>query len=638
MVLISQLRAMKPELVTEAVYKLSSVKESFKAQLDTMKYNVETATAEWKGEAAAAASVKTLAEHLAGTHIVDAIASQEQAIKDGVNSLSSARSNALGVADEAINTGCTVSDEGHVKAPDLKYVVADPTAYLLAQNQANEKAKAFEARLIPALHLFDELDTAAEAAINGEIQEMESLIRDPDAAPASSLSDDILAGTASPPTDPKAFEEWWNSLSEGEKNEMYLHDQYIGNNDNMPTLDRDRFNRMKLDDELGRATTAAAAVDQLKAQHPDWAAGKNIPETMVGGITKDRMDYEAWQRQLDDANKRAKYLPDLQATDKSVRGNPNRYLMVMDTQTGRQAHTAVSNGNPDTADHVSVTTPGINTTVRESIGPMADEASALQHEARKQLIAAGRGDESVATIAWIGSHPPQINDKQEFGENLAGVNDVIHDDQARDGARSLARFYDGLQVTHQGGPADVTAIGHSYGSLTTGLALQEPGDHGINNAIFYGSPGIEATTPGELGVQPGHVFTMETPDDPIQWVYDGPPILEGTGAALSTLPVVGPLVAPVAGPLIFGREVLGWGDFGPNPAVNPNFTHLETGAVTTPDGRSLEAASGHSDYPRAAGNGLPYTPGYNIAAVISGLADRNAIVETPPMRGGGGRF
>ncbi|MGC7358351.1 hypothetical protein RA989_21105, partial [Mycobacteroides abscessus subsp. massiliense] len=44
-----------------------------------------------------------------------------------------------------------------------------------------------------------------------------------------------------------------------------------------------------------------------------------------------------------------------------------------------------------------------------------------------------------------------------------------------------------------------------------------------------------------------------------------------------------------------------------------------------PDGRSLQAASGHSDYPRTAGNGQPYTPGYNIAAVIAGLADQNAI-------------
>ncbi|RIR11297.1 alpha/beta hydrolase [Mycobacteroides abscessus] len=616
MVLISQLRAMKPELVTETAYKLAGVKESFKAQLDTMKYNVETATAEWKGEAAAAASVKTLAEHLAGTHIVDAIASQEQAIKDGVNSLSSARSNALGVTDEAINTGCTVSDDGHVKAPDLKYVVTDPAAYLLAQNQANEKAKAFEARLIPALHLFDELDTAAEAAINGEIQEMESLIREPDASPASTLADDILAGTASPPQDPKAFKEWWNSLSEGEKNEMYLHDQYIGNNDNMPTVDRDRFNRMKLDDELGRATTAAAAVDQLKARHPDWAAGKNIPETMVGGITKDRMDYEAWQRQLDDANKRAKYLPDLQATDKAVRDKPDRYLMVMDTQTGRQAHTAVANGNPDTADHVSVTTPGINTTVGGSIGPMAEEAASLQREALHQLRSVpGHEEETVATIAWIGYDPPQINDTQGVKDNLTGVWDVVNDDQAKDGARSLARFYDGLQVTHQGGPADVTAIGHSYGSLTTGLALQEPGDHGITKAIFYGSPGIEAETPQQLGVQPGHVFTMETPDDPIQWVYDGPDIARHT---------------PLLPAILWGHDVIGLGDYGPNPATNPNFIHLETGAVSTPDGRNLEAASGHSDYPRTAGNGLPYTPGYNIAAVIAGLTSgehTNIIVE-----------
>ncbi|EUA18168.1 alpha/beta hydrolase family protein [Mycobacterium xenopi 3993] len=60
----------------------------------------------------------------------------------------------------------------------------------------------------------------------------------------------------------------------------------------------------------------------------------------------------------------------------------------------------------------------------------------------------------------------------------------------------------------------MTAIGHSYGSLTTGLALQEPGNHGVTDALFYGSPGIEASTPQQLHVQPGHVYAMETPDDP----------------------------------------------------------------------------------------------------------------------------
>ena len=71
------------------------------------------------------------------------------------------------------------------------------------------------------------------------------------------------------------------------------------------------------------------------------------------------------------------------------------------------------------------------------------------------------------------------------------------------------------------------------------------------------------------------------------------------------------------------------GDFGPNPATNPNFIQLATGPAAVPDGLggtlSLEGAHGHSDYPRQGGNGLPRTTGYNIAAVIAGLGNINTI-------------
>ena len=193
--------------------------------------------------------------------------------------------------------------------------------------------------------------------------------------------------------------------------------------------------------------------------------------------------------------------------------------------------------------------------------------------------------------------------------SLAGGWDVSHDDVAKAGAHDLARFYDGINASHQG-PLDLTAIGHSYGSLTTGLALQEPGYHGVDNALFYGSPGIEATTPQQLGLQPGHVFTMETPDDPIQMVYDAQPLAHAAAAALPP-----PFNALALGAL----DASGAGQFGPNPATNPNFTHLATGEVTTPDGRTLSAASGHSDYPRwDSAHSQLYTSGYNIAAVIAG--------------------
>ena len=161
-----------------------------------------------------------------------------------------------------------------------------------------------------------------------------------------------------------------------------------------------------------------------------------------------------------------------------------------------------------------------------------------------------------------------------------------------------------MQILHTGVPADLTAIGHSYGSLTTGLALQEPGNHGVNNALSYGSPGIEAATPQDLHLQPGHVYAMEAPDDPIQNVYDARSINQG-------IPIVGSYL---------NNE---FGDFGANPATNPNFTHLATGTTTVPDGRTLEGVSGphsHGQYPQLGDNNELRTTGYNITAVIAGTA------------------
>ena len=84
--------------------------------------------------------------------------------------------------------------------------------------------------------------------------------------------------------------------------------------------------------------------------------------------------------------------------------------------------------------------------------------------------------------------------------------------------------------------------------------------------------------------------------------YDSKPSLHGLGALP---PPFGPLAATVVG----GMDLTGAGDFGPNPATNPNFTHLETGATAVPNGQggtmNLGGASGHSDYPRFMDDGTP---------------------------------
>ncbi|MBB3606378.1 hypothetical protein FHT40_006069 [Mycolicibacterium sp. BK556] len=425
-------------------------------------------------------------------------------------------------------------------------------------------------------------------------------------------------------------------MSKEQKDYLYNRDHNIGNHPGMPAGDdqypgADHYNKLNLADQLKNAEAAQAQADALKSQHPDWANGQNIPApNEPGAIFDDRLKYEAWQRQYDGALSGAKYLPDLRAVNDAVKDNPDRKLMLLDTQSGRQARAAIAVGDPDSATHVSVTAPGLNTTVHDAIGGMTSEATNLQREALSQLsLVPGHEHDTVSAIAWIGYDPPQVPGTDNIGATLSGSYEVSHDDVAKAGAIDLSRFYDGINAAHQG-PLDLTAIGHSYGSLTTGLALQEPGNHGVDNAIFYGSPGIEASTPQQLGLQPGHVFTMETPDDPIQWVYDGPPI------AHSATPFLPPPFNHLAEAGLGAADLTGAGDFGPNPATNPNFTHMETGAVSIPDGHggilNLDAAHGHSDYPQPGttigpdGLTVPRTTGYNIAAVVASL-DGNVIEQ-----------
>ncbi|OBI81119.1 alpha/beta hydrolase [Mycobacterium sp. E740] len=426
------------------------------------------------------------------------------------------------------------------------------------------------------------------------------------------------------PADPNQFHDFWERLTPEQKDALYQRDHSIGNRDGMPAVDRDYYNRLALADAMTQAQAAQASADALRNQHPDWADGRNIPPpNKPGAIFDDRLKYEAWQRQYDAARSGAKYLPDLQAVEKAATGT-DRKLLLLDTKTGERAHAAIAIGDPDTAEHVAVTTPGLNTTVHDSIGAMTDEARQLRQETLRQLqTTPGHATDSVSTIAWIGYDAPQIPGLDDARGSLTGAWDVSHGQLAQAGAKDLAGFYDGLTASHEGVPAQLTAIGHSYGSLTTGLALQEPGNHGVTDAIFYGSPGIAATTPQELQLGDGHVFTMQTPDDPIQHVFDTPWVR----AAAPLLPEPFGSLAESA---LRTLDLTGAGQFGPDPASNPNFTHLETGAVTVPDGNGgsmdLGAAHGHSDYPRFGDNGMPRTTNYNIAAVIAGLGD-DAIRE-----------
>lgn len=221
---------------------------------------------------------------------------------------------------------------------------------------------------------------------------------------------------------PAERKEWWDHLSK-EQREEYLSafPGVIGNLDGIPALARDEANRENLQLLIG----------QLGVKHDDAS------REMLGGL-------KGIQEKLEEG------------------GEPPMYLLgIGDEGNGRAI---IAYGNPDTADNVSAYVPGLGTKLD------ADFAGGTVNRALQTALGAHHFDQSSRTssIVWLGYDAPQTTPG-----DLASGNSVMFTNDAEAGAPGYNAFMEGISATHEGGNPHVTAIGHSYGSLTVGLAAQE---------------------------------------------------------------------------------------------------------------------------------------------------------------------
>ena len=216
-----------------------------------------------------------------------------------------------------------------------------------------------------------------------------------------------------------------------------------------------------------------------------------------------------------------------------------------------------------------------------TIEGMVNEAALSRREAQTQLDAIPeRAGETVATVAWLGYDTPP------------GLAEAGGDAHAHGAAPVLSNYLESVDVTStQGKDPHLTLVGHSYGSVVSGMALDGGANAVVDDYVAYGSPGFYAMDEADLGMQQGHVFVMQTPDDPIQLLDYADPL-----------------------------PGLGWR--GGDPA-DGSFVELSTGATTTPDGVMREAAHGHSDYPR------PVSVEWIRCSTHDGLQHRRRRRRTP---------
>lgn len=367
---------------------------------------------------------------------------------------------------------------------------------------------------------------------------------------------------------PSQVNDWWTSLTDAQRqNIINKHPAWIGNRAGVPSTVRDKANRKWLE----------IMVKDIDREVENFDPSKKTKKFTQKGEGEYRVNTEEYNQLL----ARQKELHALSDMLKNDAGSHS--LLVLDN-TGKHLRAAVGTGDIDGADNVIVNTPGMDTGVTEEIADTYDED---KKQARKPseikpgsavnntdniVNEAAKTGESVAGVTWLGYDAPTQ------AETAEGTNSVVSDKAAKDAAKDLASFYDGIQETHHGDP-HLVAAGHSYGSLATGYALRQstaPDDFSI-----MGSPGPSSVDASEFHMLPDHTFAAANNWDPV---------------AAS-------------------------GYYGGNPTTNPNsdFTALDTDA-----NGPYKYTSGHSSYTDKDSTSL-HSQGQILKGVKPDYVDRPSI-------------
>jgi pimeloyl-ACP methyl ester carboxylesterase len=172
---------------------------------------------------------------------------------------------------------------------------------------------------------------------------------------------------------------------------------------------------------------------------------------------------------------------------------------------------------------------------------------------------------------------------------------------------------DGLEATNRNEDPHVTAIGHSYGSLTVGTAArQDGGIPAVDDIILLGSPGVGVDKAEDLGVGKENVYVGAADNDPVTQLPSK------QQSAVGVLAVGGgPLVSYLAGDIADqGDDDVHFGKDPASEAFGAQRFKVDDGPHPILDAGGFDA---HSQY---------FTPekdkvsAENIALIVAGKSER----------------
>ncbi|MGW5441487.1 hypothetical protein [Nocardia asteroides] len=143
--------------------------------------DVDTTMYSWQGDAAAAASGRTVASKLSATNIDDVVSRLVGNYKTFGAEMDGYRSALLAIVDiEASSAGMTVADDGSVTAPTLSGGL-DVATTMIVQNRLDGQAAGYQARIKEQLNNFGVAEAKAASAIQIDSSALQILTQAPTA-------------------------------------------------------------------------------------------------------------------------------------------------------------------------------------------------------------------------------------------------------------------------------------------------------------------------------------------------------------------------------------------------------------------------------------------------------------------------
>lgn len=399
---------------------------------------------------------------------------------------------------------------------------------------------------------------------------------------------------------PEQRAQYWSQQSPEQK--RYLCDHYpdlIGNADGVEAWARDRANRLRLPKLKQAAKAEEAKLTQDIANAGDNAALKADLQKRLKEAQDRFKAYDAVEIALNEKGR----IP-LESYQHGAKGEAFS-LLTLQEENGRVL-AAVAQGDVDHAKNVATVVPGIGTTVQDMLKNEITRGTNLRNAA----AAEGNIDtKDVAVVSWLGYEAPPAA-SEDLGEDLK----IATIDLADKGSDKLAGFLTGVNASRQYGAGDVnmTLLGHSYGSVVSGMATTKIADGVVDNEILFGSPGMGTYKPSEIHVPQGHRFVSGVPEGDFVQGVSGKRYsyyVLADDILLTAAPVVGPL--PVIGAVLaegYG-EANGFGQLGMNPLdQNSTFVHI-SGDATGSEQYNSQAFASWSIIPDATNHSVYMEPG-----------------------------